>query len=68
MQKTRFDTPPTGTTDKGLVLVHFGKPTAWFGMPPQAAYDLAKAIMHHARTAAVASGVTILDVDARAPS
>jgi hypothetical protein len=32
----------------GIVVVNFGKPTAWVGMPPENAIDFAKTILRHA--------------------
>lgn len=32
----------------GIVRLDFGKPTAWIGMPPEQAVDLAKLLMRHA--------------------
>ena len=37
-----------GHTD-GKVVIDFGTPTSWIGMPPQTAVDLAKLLIAHAR-------------------
>lgn len=37
--------------DEGNVVVHFGKPVAWFGFPPEKALEFAKLIMQHAHEA-----------------
>lgn len=36
------------TNRDGAVVVHFGTPVAWFGMPPEQAIEFAKTIMKHA--------------------
>lgn len=46
-------------TERGNVRVDFGKPVAWFALPPQAACDLAALLIRHARAAAKASGTVI---------
>lgn len=35
--------------DKQVVVIDFGKPTKWIGMPPQDAVDLAQLLIKHAR-------------------
>ena len=38
-----------GITQKdGVVVVNFGTPVAWFGMPPEQAIEFAKNILKHA--------------------
>lgn len=43
----------------GKVVIDFGQPTAWVGMDPQQASDLATLILKNARTAAKDSGTTL---------
>lgn len=38
-------------THEGNVILHFGKPTAWVGFPPEQALELARAIQQHAHVA-----------------
>jgi len=40
----------TGVThlDSGEVIINFGKPVAWFGMPKEIAIDFAKLVLKHA--------------------
>lgn len=44
------------TAKDGKVVLDFGTPTAWIGMEPQQAADLAMAMLKHARAAGRASG------------
>jgi hypothetical protein len=37
--------------DKGNVIINFGKPCAWIGMPPEEAFGLARLIAEHAHKA-----------------
>jgi hypothetical protein len=49
------------TTDEaGNVCIHFGKPVAWFGMPPQQAVGLAQLLIEHAREAANLQGSVLV--------
>jgi hypothetical protein len=41
------------------VVMDFGKPTAWIGMNPQQAGDVASSLIEHARKAAKAAGVIL---------
>ena len=44
---------------EGKVIMDFGEPTAWLGMDPQLAADLASALIKNARIAAQQSGEPI---------
>jgi hypothetical protein len=44
---------------EGKVVMDFGKPTAWIGMNPQDAMDLASILINNARVAARQSGQPI---------
>lgn len=35
---------------KGVVMVNFGKPVAWFGLPPPEARELARLLLLHAQS------------------
>ena len=43
----------------GKVVIDFGTPTAWIGMTPQQAMDIASAIIKRVREVARASGETV---------
>ncbi len=38
--------------DKGVIVIEYSKPTAWVGMHPQQAIELAQALIKHARSIA----------------
>ncbi len=38
--------------DKGVIVIEYSKPTAWVGMQPQQAIELAQALIRHARSIA----------------
>ncbi|MES2781894.1 MAG: hypothetical protein V4657_03795 [Pseudomonadota bacterium] len=44
---------------EGKVVIDFGTPTAWIGMTPQQAMDLAASIMNRARIVARHNGETV---------
>jgi hypothetical protein len=43
------------THSQGNVVIEFGTPVKWIGLPPEQAMDLARAIMQHAGEAAKTS-------------
>lgn len=49
----------TFLTMKGNVVVDFGKPVVWVGMPPQQAVDFANRMIRQAREAAREAGVPL---------
>jgi hypothetical protein len=46
-------------SERGNVVIAFGKPVAWIGMPPQEAADLATMIIRNARAAAKEAGALL---------
>lgn len=42
----------------GQIMIHFGKPVAWLGIPPAEAMELAKLLMQHAHEAQRQEGRT----------
>ena len=45
--------------ENGKVVLHFGKPILWVGMPPEMAMDLASSLIKHARNIGVTKPITI---------
>jgi hypothetical protein len=48
------------TDAEGNVCMHFGKPVAWFGMPPAQAVELAQLLIKHARIATQLTGEVLV--------
>jgi hypothetical protein len=42
--------------EQGKVMIHFGKPVAWLGMPPQDAIEFASLLIKQARAVAKETG------------
>ena len=46
-------------TEKGRVMIQFPEPTAWVGMTPEQAMNLAQSLISHARKAGLTKAISI---------